>query len=168
MSDAFGYLRLMFASALLMTVRVLSPRKSILSRPMSATEWPSYWVMVTFPFVSSFVGTWSVTGVGAMRVAQAWTPSPRMKPSIERAASMMRCASGSLLYASSKSGEYWSGFFSFLWSAFGRVSLGSFESIFESFWPMKTGKPRTRFASLMACFALIVEYVMTLHTWSSP
>ena len=86
----------MLASALEMTVSVRRPRKSILSRPMSATEWPSYWVISTPPLVSTLVGTWSLTGVGAMRTAQAWTPSPRCRPSIESAASMMLLISGSL------------------------------------------------------------------------
>ena len=124
---------------------------------MSATEWPSYWVISTPPLVSTLVGTWSFTGVGAMRTAQAWTPSPRCMPSIESAASMMERESASFLYASSKSGEYWSGAFSDLWRAWSSVSLGSLASIFESFWPCHTGKPSTRAASLIACLALIVE-----------
>ena len=64
---------------------------------MSATEWPSYWVISTPPLVSTFVGTWSFTGVGAMSTAQACTPSPRCRPSMESAASMMERMSASFL-----------------------------------------------------------------------
>ena len=64
---------------------------------MSATEWPSYWVISTPPLVSILVGTWSLTGVGVIRTAQACTPSPRCRPSIESAASMMLRESASLL-----------------------------------------------------------------------
>ncbi len=56
------------------------------------------------PLVSSLVGTCSFTGSRQMSTAHACTPSPRVRPSMESAESMMRCASGSLAYASAKSG----------------------------------------------------------------
>ena len=40
-----------------MTVSVRRPRKSILSRPISATVGPSYCVMTAPPLVSYFTGT---------------------------------------------------------------------------------------------------------------
>ena len=88
---------LMFFLALEITVSVRRPRKSILSRPMSATMWPSYWVISTPPLVSSFVGTCSLTGSRQMRTAQACTPSPRVRPSMASAVSMTCFASGSSL-----------------------------------------------------------------------
>ena len=88
---------LMFALALEITVSVRRPKKSILSRPMSATVWPSYWVISTPPLVSSLVGTCSLTGSRQIRTAHACTPSPRVRPSIESAVSMMRRASSSFL-----------------------------------------------------------------------
>ena len=101
----------MIATASSITSRLRSPRKSILSRPISSIGPIEYWVTVLYarsglPFPSPFPlaaprssascsGTISCSGRSAITTAAAWIELLRTMPSRPWAVSRIFCASGS-------------------------------------------------------------------------
>jgi len=71
-------------------VRLVRPRKSILSRPSRATLFMSYWVINRSPFVARWSGTSSVRGSREMITPAAWVLACRATPSSFCARSVSR------------------------------------------------------------------------------
>ena len=139
--------RLISFTALLITVRVVRPRKSNLISPASSTSSLANCV-TSSPFCPRQSGTYSQRGFSPMTTPAACMPVDRVKPSSARAYSMMVLKTG---------------FCSWIW-----VSLGSTSSAFSMVagWPSirlgmlrvssftsAKGTPITRATSLMALFA---------------
>ena len=96
----------MRSSAVSITERFRSPRKSIFSRPSSSTSCIAYWVTIGAEAGSApgsglrWIGMYSVSGSFEITTAAAWMPSWRRRPSRPRATSITRFASGSASYIS--------------------------------------------------------------------
>ena len=144
------------------TVSVLRPRKSNLTRPASSTSSLANWV-TSSPFCPLQSGTYSQSGFSPMTTPAACMPVDRVRPSSARANSMM------VLKIGFDSWICWS--FGSCCSAFSMV--GGWPSISAgmlrvSSFTSANGRPITRATSLMALFADSVPKVMIWATFSLP
>ena len=90
----------------LKTVSVLRPRKSIFSRPIGSTKWPSYCVFISDSPSVGMIGSESMSGSREMRMPQAWTPGWRTDPwSFSEMERMRRTMGGPEFFASTSSLE---------------------------------------------------------------
>ena len=86
----------MFSRASSMTLRLVSPRKSIFSRPICWTPSMSNWVTTASrSLVDRCSGTKFISGSGAMTTPAAWVLAFRQMPSSRRALSMICLAQSS-------------------------------------------------------------------------
>ena len=77
-----------------MTVMVLRPRKSNLTRPAFSTRFMSHWVTVSL-FLPLYSGTYSVMAVSETTTPAAWVEAWRASPSRRRETSMRRATRAS-------------------------------------------------------------------------
>ena len=139
--------RLISFTASLITVSVVSPRKSNLTRPASSTSSFANWV-TSSPFCPRQSGTYSHSGFSPITTPAACMPVERVKPSRARAYSMMLLKTGFCSWMSRSFGSTSSA----LAMVAGCPSM-RFGMLRVSSLTSENGTPITRATSLIALFA---------------